>query len=255
MEKVAAVILCGGVGDRIKEYIKEKQKFTPSGNPIPKVLLPLADNRTILEHSMDIVKRSNVVDKIYLTLFYEPEFIRNYIESKNTFPVEFVVEKIKMGTGGFLYLIKDKLKQHKNFFVNNGDNLYDVDLKEALKVHLENNATATIILNRSFNVQNKSVVELDGKKISKFVYCSKEGDALLHSGLAILNAKVFDYLPDDPEFLLNGKDGISLEKYVYPMIAEKGELYYYLPENDPLWFDTGTRESIEEVNRLWKNDS
>ncbi|MDD5254226.1 MAG: sugar phosphate nucleotidyltransferase [Candidatus Nanoarchaeia archaeon] len=252
MEKVAAVILCGGVGERIREYIKEKEKFTPSGNPIPKILLPLGDNRAILEHSIDIIKRSEIVNKLYLTLFYEPEFIKNYIENKTTIPIEFVFERIKMGTGGFLYLIRDKLKQHKNFFVNNGDNLYDIDLKEALKVHLENNATATIILNRSFNVENKSIVEINGKKISRFVYCSKEGNALVHSGFAILNEKVFEYLPEDPEFLLNSKDGISLEKYIFPKIADRGELYYYLPKEDHLWFDTGTRESIEEVIRFWK---
>jgi NDP-sugar pyrophosphorylase family protein len=228
-----AFILAGGKGTRLRPITYE----------IPKPLVPL-QGKPILEHVIDLLRLYDVRD-IVLSIGYLGEKIKDYFRDEKRLGVKmtFVEEQVELGTGGPLRLAKQLLKD--TFVMVNGDNLINIDLRKMYQAHCENRATATIALTTVDDPSTYGVVVLEGNKIIKFIEKPGKEQApskLINSGLYILEPSVVDLVPD------GGYS--SIEKDVFPRIAQKGELYGYLFSGQ--WFDTGTPERYEKALKEWR---
>lgn len=97
-KKIDLVILCGGIGSRIKKYSKG----------IPKSLIKI-NNKSILTYILNEFKKYNF-NKIYLLTGYKSHLFRHLDKTNlNFIPIECLIEKKLMGTGGALNNLKKKI--------------------------------------------------------------------------------------------------------------------------------------------------
>ena len=109
-KKIDAVILCGGVGSRIKQISRG----------IPKSLLKIND-KPFINYIFNITKNYNF-EKIYLLTGYKSHLFDYLHKSKINFvDIECIKEKRVMGTGGALYNLKKR--KINDFILLNGDSI------------------------------------------------------------------------------------------------------------------------------------
>jgi len=230
-----AVILAGGLGTRLRPVTLE----------IPKPLIPI-NGKTLTEHVINIAKKAGVKE-VYLSLGYMSEKIKTYFKDGNNLDVsiKYIIEDQPLGTGGWLNLIK-KEDFNEDFFVLNGDNLFDLDIKSFLDFHKKRKSTVSISLIKVEDVSRFGIVELSNEKILRFCEKPSPKEApsnLANAGYYIFSPAVFDFIPTQKAF--------SLERDLFPKLAQLNRLYGF-PSN-ALWFDTGTFESWENAIHNWKH--
>ena len=117
MKNIDLVILAGGMGTRIKEFLNNKPK------PMMKF-----NNIYFLQYLINIFTRYPF-NKIYILTSYKNKIIFDNFHNKifNLTKIICLKEKKPMGTGGAL----NNLKKYKinNFILTNGDTIFDIDLK------------------------------------------------------------------------------------------------------------------------------
>jgi mannose-1-phosphate guanylyltransferase / phosphomannomutase len=231
-----AIILAGGEGTRLR----------PLTYKIPKALVPI-DDKNLTEHVIEILKKYNIKD-IILSTAYLKKKVKDYFKDGKEFnlDISYIEEPKPLGTAGPLIILNKTNKQLKEtFFMINGDNLFNLNLKNMLNFHKKNKATATIALSRVDDPRSFGVAVLEDDKIKEFIEKPKDPPSnYINSGYYILEPEVFEMIKD--------KDKAMMEKDIFPILAKQGKLYGY--KSDSLWFDTGTPERYEQVKKEWKLD-
>ncbi|MFH1916638.1 MAG: nucleotidyltransferase family protein [Nanoarchaeota archaeon] len=225
------VILAGGMGTRLKPITTE----------IPKPLVPV-QGKPILEHNIELLRLHDIKD-IIISIGYKGEMIREYFGDGRKFGVNifYVEEKEPLGTAGPLRLAEALLQS--SFVLMNGDELKDIDLFEMFHCHKEHHAWGTIALTEVADPVSYGCAKLDGEKILAFIEKpskGKEPSSLINSGLYILEPDVIGLIPNK---------NCSIEKEIFPKLAEKGVLYGF--KFNGQWFDTGTFERLETAIQNW----
>ena len=94
------IILCGGLGTRLKTISKGT----------PKSLICIYKKTLFLDLLLKQL-RNLKPRKIYLSLFYKPELFQCFIKKRNL-KISYVIEKKKLGTGGAVRnILKKKMSQ------------------------------------------------------------------------------------------------------------------------------------------------
>ncbi len=237
MKIKTAVVIAGGLGTRLR----------PVTLTTPKALIPIHE-RTLIEHVIMKVLEAGV-ERVYVSIGYMADKIKAYLSNTMLdFDKVFIVEENPLGTGGWLNLLSDEQKSRdfsEDFIVVNGDNLFDLNWSNLLKVHHENDSVITIGLTSVDNVEDYGVVDLDGNKIKKFVEKPSRSDApsnFINSGYYVFSPKVFDFVKFSGKFML--------ESDLFPRVAKEGLLHGYV--DDAQWFDTGTKENWREAEENWR---
>lgn len=229
-----AIILAGGEGTRLR----------PLTFSIPKALIPI-NEKTLTEHVLDLYKKLGINDFI-LSVAYKKEMMKEFFKDGKDLgiKVEYVEEPTPLGTAGPLIILnKNNEKINETFFMSNGDNLFDLNLKEMLEFHRKSGAMATIALSRVEDPRSFGVAVLNGNFINEFVEKPEIPPSnYINSGYYILEPGVFDLIKD--------KERAMMEKDIFPELAKQGKLCGF--KCDKMWFDTGTPERYEKVKKEWK---
>lgn len=221
-----AVVLCGGLGTRLRPITYE----------IPKVLIPVR-GKPVLDHLIDLFRREGVTEVI-LSVGHLKDKIKEYAHTITDIPVTLLEESSPLGTAGPLKLLG---QQSEPFIVSNGDELKDIPLKEMLGFHQERQAAATIALKKVENPTLYGVARLDGDVIKEFVEKPlNPPSSLISAGLYILDPTVQQRVPEG--FAM-------LEKDVFPHLAEEGKLFGFPFPGQ--WYDTGNFERYERAILEW----
>ena len=230
-----ALILAAGEGKRLR----------PLTYAIPKPLLPVAGIPTI-EYVIRNLEAVPEITEIYVGISHLEDNIKKYFANR-TFrvPVKTVHTEC-LETGGDLKILAKAANVTETFFACNGDNITEINLSEALKLHKEKKAKGTVVL---FKVPKEDVsrfgigkVESNGM-VSKFIEKPSLESApsqLAHTGYAILEPETIDMIPEGSS---------RVEKVVFEKLAEQKKLYAYV-SNPPHWIDIGTYESYLEANKI-----
>ncbi|ECL9356468.1 TPA: nucleotidyltransferase family protein [Campylobacter jejuni] len=171
-----AIILCGGLGTRLKSVIKD----------IPKPMAPI-NNKPFLEFIFEYLKKQGIKE-IILAVSYKYEVIQEYFKDEFLgIKIKYSIEKEPLGTGG---AIKEALKFIKNeAYVLNGDTIFDIDLKKLIL----NNSKICLALKQMNDFDRYGTVELDSKnyiKLFKEKEFKKQG--LINGGIYFLNKDIFN---------------------------------------------------------------
>ncbi|MFN7210745.1 MAG: sugar phosphate nucleotidyltransferase [Aggregatilineales bacterium] len=131
-DSVQAVLMCGGLGTRLR----------PWSYVIPKPMFPIGE-RPILELLLTRLHK-HAIDEIYLALGYKAELIETYFRDGAQLGVRlhYVRESEPLGTAGALNLLRDQLRAP--FLMMNGDLLTRLDFRAFYTFHLAQGAAITV---------------------------------------------------------------------------------------------------------------
>lgn len=220
-----AIILCGGLGTRLKSVQPD----------LPKVLTPIGDLALIDILISQLTKAG--INRIILSLGYRSETVIDYvanIENPN-FDIITVTETQPLGTGGALKLACSK-SQSECFLVINGDSYTDINPSDLLEFHVKSESFVTMLLVRvEDSTQYGSVVVDSSGLIKSFNEKSKieNSEGLVNAGMYVINRSVLEQIKEN--------ETVSLERDIFPGLIGDGFNGYI---SDSKFIDIGTPETF-----------
>ncbi len=228
-----AIVLAGGFGTRLR----------PISCSRPKLLFPIC-NRPLLDWTLERLDKSGIQDAVLALNYMAEAFMQRYGDSTRGMRLFYSREEKPLGTGGPIKRAEELIGHEEPFLVLNGDILTDFDYSKLVKKHVEKEATATIALYRVKDPSRYGVAELTEKnRVVRFVEKPVREEApsnLANAGIYVLDPKILDYIPSGRR--------VSIEREVFPKLAEEGKLYGY--DFEGLWIDIGKPEDYLKANKL-----
>lgn len=228
-----AIVLAGGFGTRLRPLTCTR----------PKLLLPVC-NKPLLDWTLERLARSGIEEIILAVNYMAEAFVKRYRDSAYGMKLCYAKEEKPLRTGGPIKNAEELIGREEIFLALNGDILTDLDYPKILKEHKEKDATATIALHQVEDPSRYGLVEVtEQKRVVRFVEkpaCEKAAGGLINAGVYVLDPKIFDYIPSDRP--------VSIEREVFPRLADEEELYGYPFEE--LWTDIGKPEDYLKANKL-----
>ena len=247
------VILCGGMGTRLKEETEFR----------PKPMVQIG-NKPILWHIMKIYANYGFKDFV-ICLGYKGDMIKeyflNYEMMNNDFTIQlgdhknvqvhgdhdekdwnvtlaYTGEESQTGTR-----VKkiEKYIEDDTFMMTYGDGVSDINIKKLVNFHKTHGKIVTMT-----GVHPSSrfgEFTLNGSQVLNYNEKPQTKEGLINGGFFVFNKEFFDYLSYDEDCILERK---PLEK-----LAADGELMLY--KNEKFWMCVDTYRELEVMNSLWKN--
>lgn len=195
-----AVILAGGFGTRLKEI---------SGD-IPKPMVPV-NGKPFLYYIFDKLESSRCT-KILLSIHYRSDYIIEKIKKDmpTKIPIEFIIEKKPLGTGGALRLASNRIINSR-FLALNGDTFTDVNFEAIYKLGKKSEIVLSAVevpdVSRYglLKINKSGVVTSIGEK-------NNTGKGYINGGVYSISKSVFHSVDED---------SFSLEKDILPNYVNK----------------------------------
>jgi glucose-1-phosphate cytidylyltransferase len=248
------IILCGGLGTRLREETEFR----------PKPMVNIG-NRPILWHIMKIYAHYGYKDFI-LALGYKGEMIKEYFYHYELTTNDVTIElgkisrvsmlgahdeagwKITLADTGDKALKGARLKRIEKyidsgiFMVAYGDNLADIDLRTLLKFHRRHGKLATLT---GVNPTSRfGELKIKGNQVRSFIEKPSSSDGLINAGFFIFNKKIFQYL--------DSGDNCDLEIGALEKVARNGQLMVY--KHTGFWACMDTLRDVDYLNNMWHNN-
>jgi D-glycero-alpha-D-manno-heptose 1-phosphate guanylyltransferase len=186
MHTKEAVILAGGFGTRLQSVVKD----------VPKPMAPVC-GRPFLEYQLDYL-RAFGIEKVVLSLGYLPEAVKDHFGYKyHDLEIAYAVETDPLGTGGAIAYAAEQIRG-KNFWVFNGDSLFEVNLPMMEAKFFSAKADITLALRTVDDVSRYGMVETDEhSQITHFREKSDvKGPGTINGGVYLINkAKFLEVVP------------------------------------------------------------
>jgi len=205
-ENKAAVILCGGDEDAVT-IEKGTYRFTAKIKNSTVIELAIKKLRNSGFKTVYIIARHNVLTSIFNIL---------HEGSGYGLKINYIEERKSNGSFDSIKLIKGRIST--SFLVVYGDILFGkINLDELWNDHLKQNSLTTIMLTTSNKPSEKGTVRVEGSRVLTFTQKPKQSDIyLVFSPIFVAEPEILEY------------EGESLEKDVFPVLAEKGLLNGHL---------------------------
>lgn len=249
---VGAIILCGGLGTRLREETEFK----------PKPMVPVG-GRPILWHIMKIYSHFGVRD-FHLCLGYKSEVIKdyflNYHSNTGSHRVELrtgTVEllgpsepvedwRVSLIDTGVETLTGSRVKRAlqvldgDRFFLTYGDGVADIDIAALLRHHEASGRLFTITAVRPSSRFGE--LDLDGDSIRSFKEKPQVGAGWINGGFMVFERRAFDILPME--------DNSPLETVVLERMCEEGQVNVY--RHDRFWQCMDTYREMQMLDAMWR---
>jgi glucose-1-phosphate cytidylyltransferase len=244
------VILCGGLGTRLKE----ETEFRPK----PMVYV---GNKPILWHIMKIYAHYGFKDFV-LALGYKGDMIKEYFQNYELMNNDVTLElgrpenrvvyqnhgeigwKVTLADTGQLALKGSRLKQIEKyidgdeFMMTYGDGVGNIDISELLKFHRSHGKMVTITGSIPKSQFGKlAILENDTAKFSE----KPKADSFINGGFFVFNKAIFNHLTDD--------DSCDLEYGVLEKLSQEGQVKVF--KHNDFWANMDTFRDMEYLNKLW----
>jgi len=247
------VILCGGKGTRLREETEFR----------PKPMVPIG-NRPILWHIMKTYAHYGHKEFI-LCLGYKgeviKEFFRNYLwnicDSTLTLGKHPGVQfhngheeedwRVTLADTGEDSMTAHRVKQiqryipvGETFLLTYGDGLSTIDINTAIAAHVAAGKTCTISAVHPAG-RFGTLRIAGGGAIQTFSEKPQYEEAYVNGGYMVCDYRLFDYLPDDPNMMLERK----------PMddLVRDGQLNAY--KHEGFWQPMDTYQEAQYLNKVW----
>jgi NDP-sugar pyrophosphorylase family protein len=220
------VILCGGLGTRLRAVVHDRPKP-----------MAMVHERPFLEFVVNHLIASGFSRLIFCT-GYKGEWIKHHFQDARQFDALFSEEAEPLGTAGALKQCRSLLGT-PTFLVVNGDSFCALDLAALLKAHRHADVLATVAIVAGNGRSDGGSVMMDGHgRISSFHEKGTSG-SYLNAGIYACADQFLDYIPD--------RGSSSLEYDVFPSLLVKGIGGFVTSE--PL-YDIGTPERLTAFRAL-----
>jgi len=248
------VILCGGIGTRLKEETEFKPKPMVEIGGMP-----------ILWHIMKMYSFYGHREFI-LCLGYKGQMIKQYFlnfeQLSNDFTLNLRDNKAKIQhhdctqledwkihlvdtgqetmTGGRIKRIQHLIGNDEDFFLTYGDGLSDININEVYRFHKKKNRTLTISAVSPESVFG--IIDVKDGDVTSFKEKPRL-DGRISGGFFVCKNKIFDYIKGDETIF---------EQEPMKQIVKEGEAAAY--EYDGFWYCMDTHKHAAHLNKLWASD-
>lgn len=223
--EIPVVIMAGGKGTRLYPYTKV----------LPKPLIPIGE-MTILER---IMKQFEVYkcNHFYITVNYKKNMIKSYLQDCDCMSnIEYVEEEQFLGTGGSLYLLKNKL--NTTFFLSNCDILVKADYADILEVHKRNGNKITMVTSlKTYTIPYGVIQNNESGHIAK-IEEKPEYNFQVNTGLYVIEPEVLEDIPENTFFHITD----LIQNYM-----DKSEKVGIYPITEKSWLDMGEFKEMEHM--------
>lgn len=249
-----AVILCGGLGTRLREETEFR----------PKPMVHIG-NRPILWHIMKTYAFYGYKDFI-LALGYKSEIIKEYFLNYEVMNNDVTLElgqpynhclhrschdesgwRVTLSNtgektlkGGRIKKIQEYIKDD-TFLLTYGDGVSNIDIKALVAFHKSHGKMVTLTGIKTASKFGE--LSLEGDKVTTFFEKPEDSknESWINGGFFVCNRKVLDYLTTDEQ--------CDFEYGPLEQIASEGELMVY--KHYGFWACMDTLRDVERLNRLW----
>lgn len=232
MKNIDVVILCGGLGKRLRSMIDDRPKSLAEINGV-----------AFLDILIQYVSSFGLKRFILCSGYMGDTIRKHYQRISGALEIVFSQEKEPLGTGGAIKYAQT-LIQSSPFLVLNGDSFCKLDLSDFYKFHQNKKAVLSVALSKPGDDQNSGVAILDCKKrIVKFNEKAKSvKSSRCSAGIYFMEREIFQLMGRSKVF--------SLEYDLFPALAGK-DCYGYYCKND--FIDIGTPQNLKKVADFLKH--
>ncbi len=248
------VILCGGLGTRLREETEYRPK------PMVKI-----GEKPILWHIMKIYAYYGYKDFI-LNLGYKGEIIKEYFYNYKMMnndvsfylkhPENLIIHNkndeedwhITLTDTGEKTLKGSRLKKIERyitddeFMVTYGDGLADININNLIDFHHSHGKIAT--MTGVYPSSQFGEISIEGNVVRRFNEKPEINSHIVNGGFFVFNKKIFNHLKND--------ESCDLERGVLDELAIRGELMIY--KSSGLWACMDTQRDLEYLNELWNKN-
>jgi glucose-1-phosphate cytidylyltransferase len=246
------VILCGGLGTRLRE----ETVF------IPKPMVQVGD-RPILWHIMKTYAQYGHTDFV-LALGYKGEVIRQYFYEYDIMNSDVTIDlskpkapqihekhgerdwKVTLVDTGQSTLKGARLKRCEAHvdsdlvLVTYGDGVSDVNIDKLVEFHRSHGKLGTVT---GVNIASRfGEMKIEGNKVLSFSEKPDQSDEFINGGFFVFGRQIFDYLTLD--------EGCDLEIGVLETLAKEGQLMIH--RHDGFWACMDTQRDRDYLNGIWE---
>lgn len=250
---LSVVVLCGGLGTRLREETEFK----------PKPMVTIG-GRPILWHIMKHYRHFDVRNFV-LCLGYRGDVIRDFFLNYPIYNTDFAVD---LGTGDVETLsngcpedwrvvlaetgeetltggrVRQALKYipGDTFLATYGDGVSDVDVDRLLAHHRASGRLATVTAVRPSSRFGE--LSINGDIVTNFREKPQVDDGWINGGFFVFDKRAFDRIGPN--------DNISLEEGVLETLAQEGQLGVY--QHGGFWQSMDTFREMQLLNQMWDVD-
>jgi NDP-sugar pyrophosphorylase family protein len=238
-----AMILAAGLGNRLRPLTDDR----------PKALVEVA-GRTLLEITLRRLQQFDVREVI-VNVHHFADMVVNYLRKHDNFGmrIEISREEILLDTGGGLkkaawFFSENSSDSDEPFILHNVDVLSTIDLDRIAQFHRQNQALATLAVQRRetsryllFDERNQLCGRPAGRdQTPEIVRPSAQTEALAFSGVHVISPRLFPRMPEDGVFSI-------IDSYL--RLAGEGEKILGFRADEYYWRDLGRPESVAQAAR------
>jgi NDP-sugar pyrophosphorylase family protein len=242
-----AMILAAGLGTRLR----------PLTNDRPKALVEVA-GRTLLEIAIARLREFGV-SEVIVNVHHFSGMVTEYLRQRNHFGmrIEISEEAELLDTGGGLKNAAWFFREGgpaAPFILHNVDAISTIDLRRMLDFHIENQALATLAVQRrqsSRYLLFDEEMRLCGRRLVKerkteLVRPSPQFEELAFSGIHVISPRLLGLMSEEGAFSI---------VQAYLRLAGEGERILAYRAGGAYWRDVGTPESVARAAEDMKNQA
>lgn len=226
-----AIILCGGLGTRLRSIVSN----------VPKSMAPI-QGIPFMQLQLEKLKMAGC-NKVVFAVGYKKELIENYF--KNDFlGMELVYSKEEepLGTGGALKQALDYITEDFAIVLN-GDVYLDIDFNKLIDRHINTGAVYTLAIKPMENFDRYGNIIFEGDKIIAHIEKKPTNKGYINLGCYVVNKNIF--------INMNMPNKFSLETdYLTNNITKRLHSYYIY---DGYFIDIGIPEDYEKFLKYMKD--
>ncbi len=231
LSKTDMVILCGGLGTRLRSTIGQAQKTMATVGDEP-----------FLNKILRYLKQQGF-ERIILAVGFQAQEVENYYRKNDLgLTIEFSKEEKPLGTGGAIKNAQTFV-QSDQFFAMNGDCFCALDYNAFLKDHLTKKNRATLSVSKIADSRDYGTILLGKRDVITGFEEKKDvpGGGFVNIGVYCFEKQIFDLMP-------TGK--FSIEQDFFPLLPAKlGECFRgFVVDNE--FLDIGTPDRYSNAEEL-----
>jgi glucose-1-phosphate cytidylyltransferase len=245
------VILAGGLGTRISEETETRPKpmIEIGGMPIIWHIMKIYSTQGFDDFIICLGYKGFIIKEYFANYFLHLSDVTIELSTGNIKVHNCKSEKIKMTlidtgiqtqTGGRIKRIEEYIG-NESFMLTYGDGLADINIKNLLKYHKENNKIATITAVRPPG-RFGSLILGSNNEVIKFAEKPSGGESWINGGFFVLEPEILNYIEGDNTYW---------EREPMINLATEGQLSAYV--HSGFWKPMDTLRDKTELENLWNS--
>lgn len=246
------VILAGGYGTRLSEetIIKPKPMVEIGGRPIIWHIMTHYSKFGFDDFIILLGYKGYIIKEYFVNYFlHNSDFIvdleNNNVEILNKQNLKWKVTLVDTGlntmTGGRVKKVQEYISED-TFMLTYGDGLIDLNINELVNFHNRHGKAMTMTTSQPDG--RFGAVELNGNQVTQFIEKPRGDNSWINAGYFVCNKKVFNFIKDD--------ENEVLEKSPLESLAKQNELFTY--KHNGFWMPMDTLRDKLKLEDMWKNN-